>query len=255
MIFQIIPQSILLMVLFADIFYYGKIKNFIEILIIGLSFLLFRYYKYSLYDVAEEYTKDLENKYYTIDVSYDEDEDDWDDDKETHDEYIAQRKKRNMIWDGKSMNVREYLKIKYENYVLWLTTDIEYQYEGTPYINSNAEKIYKRNKYNDENATLTYADKKELEKDFFVMMPQILCIKYYLELFPRIENRFLIKSSKIFIFSFYFIAWFLVLTISYYHFPIELKIFKYFLEDVITNLIEENNPFSGISEKVRYFKK
>lgn len=65
-IFQIIPRVILITFLSIDIWYYHHIEIFYKVILIGFIPFIYRYLKYTLKDLKQQYIAILEEKYDTI---------------------------------------------------------------------------------------------------------------------------------------------------------------------------------------------
>lgn len=204
-IFHIFPRVILVSLLVLDIFWFNKLEIFFKFIFLGLFPLLFKYYKYCFYELKEHYLSELEKQYKSVIIF------------EKGYEFDHRSKFRDYAqFHDKSVSVREYFHIKYENYILWLYDDTEEQFEyfGFAFCREDVYTNYRMEKYNSTDIELTTKDYNLLQEQFEKTIPILIDIEYYIDYIAITEEENYIKFSKAIIVSIYFICWSYFLIVS-----------------------------------------
>ena len=238
LLMRIIPRIILATFLVLDTFYFHKLEIFYKVVLIGVLPFIFRYIKYSIKDMYDNYVEELEHKYGEVRVY-----------EKGYEGLISRMHKfsgTEAIHHFTRVSIKEYIEIKYENFLYYMEEQITYQYVGKPYSHEHLYYEFALAKYNNKDTKLTSADYKEMNKLFHELMPVIIELKMALLRIKICEDKAILKWSRILIFSLYFICWSYILTISYYYYPVELNMFKYLVRNVILYLYKFDDPFSGI---------
>jgi hypothetical protein len=237
----IIPRVILVVTLGLDTFWFNKLENIYNIVLLAAIPLLHRYLKYSLKAAKEQLIQELEDDYDWVEVT----------DKAKHDFYkyiddldrddvpMAYREWKpnpKAIYAEKIVKVKKYLEIKYES------LDSEIKYVGDPILSDKKEYAYAKAKYGDENAKLSLDDYKFLKKELQEKIIEIIYFYLFLNYYSEAIDDVLIKWSKIIIFSVYSICWLYIIYKSYEkveEFPILEGMLKY-----IYIIVDIEEPFS-----------
>jgi hypothetical protein len=144
---------------------------------------------------------------------------------------------------------------KYHNKILPIREYIEYKIEQALYSKSKVK--YEENPMAKVETYIQYSieffcyggfllkdkDYTHIEKIYNKLMPEILQIGSFYEIYSILEQSPWIKRLKIFIFGSYFICWSYLLIVSYYNFPIKINRFKIFLTDLKMYIDQDNDVF------------
>lgn len=237
---RIVPRFILVTFLLLDTFYFHKLEIFYKVILIGTLPFIYRYIKYSVKDMYEYYVEELENTYDEVTIF-----------EKEYKYDLSRKRETEAIHHYSTVSLKEYIEIKFDNWVLYILNDVTYEYIADPFAKVHIYKEYKMNKYNNLHTKLTYEDAQEIDKLFNELMPLIIDLKLVVLKIRTQEEKSIIKWSKIIIFSLYLICWGFILTISYYHYPIELPMFKYLVRNIMTYLSIINDPFAAMGEYSR----
>ena len=239
--FQIIPRIILVTFLLLDTFYFNKLEIFYKIVLVGLLPFVFRYIQYSFSDFYAYLIIQLTDKYEKVQIfekgySYD----------------ISHIGKTGAVWHYEWVAINEYVEIIYENFFESNATGIIYhEYVGQPYCKNEIYTKYEQ-EFNKPISTWTIEDRKEVNKLFEELIPQILNLKLTLDNFQVLKKREVIIWAKVGIYTIYLTCWCYILFISYYNYPIELKMFKNLIINIMSYLViaDGEDPFIGISYSI-----
>ena len=228
LLFDIFPRIVLVFILLLDTFWFNKIEIFYKCLLLALIPFLFKYYKYSLQEIQEQYIQELTSKYNFVYIFEEDYEYDFDRKSETE-----------AIWHYTKLSIRKYIEIKIENYFLWLDDKVSYEYVGDPYCR---EEVYKQYKIDRNITKITTEGYTYLKRDFHDYMEQILKWSLHLYAFHNFLEEKYLKNIKIILFALYLTCWLYILCISYYYNPIQLEVLETLLKILKTIKICEN-PF------------
>lgn len=223
LVFQLFPRIILVIVLFMDTFYFNKLELLYKVISLGFLPFMFRYIKYNFNDFKEYYIKVLQSKYkyiYLLDEASAEIKD-WElnNDNKYHDQDIS---------------IKEYADFKIQQ-CLYGTPKVKYSETPIPH-----DKIL---------SELSENDFDKIQKEF----PQditIICDSAVIyEKISHFQNKKVILYIRLFIYIFYFICWFYILTKSYYTYPLDLPMFKYFVKNLTYYIfVYDYDPFSMLHQ-------
>jgi hypothetical protein len=226
-IYQILPRILLTVILLFDVFFMHKLELIYSFILLGIFPLIHRYIKYSLKYAKEQFLKHLSHTYdmvWVLDKNYT--NADWEYNSET------------MMYHNMEITIEEYLNIQTK------TLGIEeVQYQGSPYAKEEVYLEYKLSKYGTREMKLTSDDYNNIAKEFHNTMPKLLKLSIFLERYSLIEKAPIIKYTKVFIYSIYFICWSSILLVSYK--KIEVFTLANALISWLTPYIEKIEPFSG----------
>ena len=234
-VFQIFPQLFLIILLIIDVFYFNKLEIFYKIILIGLLLLIFKYFNYNFNDIKEYYIKELENTYENIFLSdksapyLKEDSDDWE-------------LNENNKYHNQEIPVREYLEFKIKQ---TLSGKPEVSYSKTPFSYEHIYEDYKKNNNIPKEVSLKKADHQVLDNKYYILSKNVIQAGVIHENFSHFQNEKIILYFRLLIFITYFTCWFYVLILSYYNNPIELEMFKYFIQKLMYYISRMDNPFSS----------
>lgn len=229
---QIFPRIILVIFLLADTFYFNKLEIFYKVVLIGLLPFIFRYIKYSFKEISNHFIQKLENKYYFVYIF-----------EENCDYTYDNDNKTKAIHHYKRATIKEYIEIKYENVVAWLSNKVNFEYTGDPYLHSALQKQYCLQKYNNEVAPMTKQDEQIVSKLFYELTDIIIELKLFYNKFELINEQIYFKITKTIIYLLYSICWSYILSISFYYYPITLTMFNYLINNIQLYLTMPENPF------------
>ena len=232
--FQVIPRIILGTFLLLDTFYFSKLEIFYKVVLIGILPFSFNYFEYSCKDFYEYLVKQLTDKYakvYIFEKGYSYD--------------ISRKCETKALWHNEFISIQEYIEIIYD---MDFEEDVSYKYEGDPYCKDEVYNEYKK-KFNKSVSDWTSNEDKEVNKLFHDLIPIILDLKAKVKNLHILKEKYIIAWPKIFIYGMYFVCWCYILLISYYNYPIELRMFKNLIVNFMSYLIigDGEDPFIGIS--------
>ena len=235
--FTIIPRIILVTFLLMDTFYFNKLEVFYKIVLIGLLPFGFRYFEYSCKDFYDYLVKQLTDKYekvYIFEKGYSYD--------------ISRKGKTEAVWHYDFEPVEKFIEIMHETPLDCIRENTSYEYEGDPYCKNEVYIQYEQ-KFNKHMSTWTSEDYKEVDKLFHDLIPYILDLKRNLNHLNILKEEKIIIWVKIGIYSIYLICWCYILLVSYFNYPIELKMFKNLIFNFVLYLIigDGEDPFIGLS--------
>ena len=237
LLMRIIPRIILVLFLLLDTFYFHKLEIFYKVVLIGVLPFIFRYLKYSVKDMYDNYVEELQHKYLLVQVH-----------EKGYEGWIGRKRETKAIHHFTTVSIKEYIEIKYENFLYYWAEEITYQYVGWPSSHEHLYKEFRMTKYNNKDTKLTSADYKEMDQEFHELMPIIIELKMAVLRIKRYEDKPIIKWSRVLIYSMYFICWSYILTISYYYYPVELNMFKYLVRNLMLYLCNYDDYFTGVDQ-------
>jgi len=275
---QILPRMVLALFLALDTFYFHKLELFYKIILIGLLPFLYRYLKYSVKDVIDHWIDEVENEYgYTEVTVYEEGYEGVTEYKEGYDYSEDERRildrvgKTDAGFHNTTVTVSEYLEILFVNYIDRIEGNyidrienvVSHRYVGKPSGNKDraVERNYKQRKQDLYRHFICSYCTMELDREryryrlehyarkinrdrFHEKVEMIIHYKmlFYLTQAWVDENK-ISKYPRILIWSTYLICWGYILSVSYYTYPIELKMFKTYILALLIHWIQDGNPF------------
>ncbi len=229
---RIIPRIILSLFLLLDTFYFHKLEIFYKVILIGLLPFIYRYIKYSIKDIYNYWIETLENTYSSVLMF-----------EEGYEYDVSRIRDTNAKQHYEKASIKEFIEIQYENIMENHLGNIDYSYVGDPYAHDYIYENYAKEKHGDKNKTSEDYD--NISKLFHDLYPIIIDYKFFLKRITLLEEKPLIKYFSIIIYSIYLICWSYILFTSFHHYPIDLPMFKYFIENIIHYLkIYDKDPFS-----------
>jgi hypothetical protein len=235
---RIFPRLILALFLFVDTFYFCKLEIFYKVILIGLLPFIYRYIKYSIKDIYNYWVEKLEDTYSSVLVF-----------EEGYEYEFSRTRDTRAKYHYKRILIKEFLDLQYETNFEFCSDKIDYCYVGDPYTKDHLVETYARNKYNDQDAKLTTEDYDNISKLFHDLYPLIINLKLFLNRLKLLEDKPVIKYPRILIYSIYIICWSFILVTSYYHYPIDLPMFKILIKNLIMYLKEYDlDQFSMLNQ-------
>lgn len=232
-LFQYLPRIILAIILFCDVFYFSKIEYFYKFLLIGLIPLIFNYIHASIEEYMNKNISLLEEFYSEILVF------------EKGFEFLVSRTRNSKaVYHFKHKTIREFIEIKFENYLNILCNIDDFEYTGIPTIKHELLTSFAHINYNNDIEKITKQDNIFLKSVFVPKMQQILDAKGYLFGFFVQTHEKLLLFFRLLVMIIYLICWTYILFVNYKNFPIELNNSKYIIFSITKNLlINYENPF------------
>lgn len=213
--FMLIPKYILLSILLVDVFWLHRIEIFYYFLFLSLLPLLYRYYRYSLTVMRDDYFSLLESLYTEVKI-YDENY-----------SYFAQFERLNpkAIYHDKFFSIRKYFEIQYHhqdqiipNYDREDPDTYDIEYVGYAFSNKESYARYCK-KYNKLDSELSRVDFEILEQDFREIEPKLLGLIGYIDMNQYTHDIAYIKFPRVILYAIYFVTWGYILVKSIHTLP------------------------------------
>lgn len=229
--FEIIPRIILVGFLVMDTFYFHKLEIFYKVVYLGILPFIFKYFKYNFNDFKEHYIKILESKYKYIFLL-----------DEASAEDITWELNNDNKFHDQDINIKEYIELKIKQRLFGIPKVV---YNENPIAKDHIYEEYKKTNNIPKNVELSKENLMKIHEDFETNTNIICDSAAIYEKISYFQNKKIILYSRVFIYLMYLICWGYILTVSYYNYPIDLPMFKIFIENLIMYIqIYDIDPFS-----------
>jgi hypothetical protein len=142
------------------------LENLVVIIFYTFKCYKSRYIRYSIKDIYNPWIECLESKYSSV-VIFEED----------YEYDISRKDETKAKYNDTKATIKEYIEIKYENYIAWILDKVSYEYVAEPYVHTH--------KYD---GLLTDEDYDDIDKEFHELLPKIIELKELLQHISILEE-------------------------------------------------------------------
>ena len=229
-----LPKILLLLCLIIDIFFFNKISHFYQIIFIGFIPLLYKYLFFSIEMHVETQIQSLEKFYAKVII--------FEKNYEYDSSHINQTK---AVHHFSVVFIRDFINIKFENFVNYSLETINYEYIGVPTLSEHFLQVIADEHYNGNIKLITSDEKNKLKEIFEILISKIIENKIILDLFQDNLERPFFKNIKLCILCCYLICSMFLLMQNYTNIPIKFETSQLILNTIFANIVPlYENPFS-----------